>query len=372
LEAIVDLQKQRFFLLGVGGALMLNLSGAQAQSSVTLYGQLDAGFFYSNKTIDPNTGGSGKGKFAFVNSGFLPSTFGITGSEDLGGGVHAKFNLESGIDMANGGFDNSNGNFFGREAWVGLDSSDYGEVQVGLVISPYAYAVFDLDPRSFAQFGGANLIYGNNSVTGFFVNNAINYNSPNIGGFSTSLMYSLGGVAGDFHAGKQYSANVKYQFGGLVLIAAIDDESESSDAIVDNTPFTTPLEAKIIGAIYNFSSFSLKASFSSYKAPFQLSEGVRSGGDNNVYNAGVSYYVTPSVDLCTSFFYIKDPHDSNNHAVDVSFSGQYFLSKSTSLYAEVGVTNNHGNEAIGVGLDGLFNAPQGTTIGAAVGMTHRF
>jgi predicted porin len=65
---------------------------AHAQSSVTLYGLIDAGFTYTN-----NVNGSGR---AAVGSGIDQSRWGLRRSEDLGGGLKAIFNLESGFDAS--------------------------------------------------------------------------------------------------------------------------------------------------------------------------------------------------------------------------------------------------------------------------------
>ncbi|WP_428996017.1 porin [Paraburkholderia ferrariae] len=91
----------------------------RAQSSVTLYGVLDAGLLYTSRAV--NASGT---------------NIGLRGTEDLGGGLSAIFDLESGIDVANGGFGNSNGNVFGRQAWIALNGG-FGTLQAGLQYSPF-------------------------------------------------------------------------------------------------------------------------------------------------------------------------------------------------------------------------------------------
>lgn len=93
----------------LGFALLVSCGMAQAQSSVTLYGTVDGGVLFTNKTAGAQGQNTGH-TIAMNDSGFLPSQFGISGIEDLGGGLKAKFNLDSGIDIGNGGFNNSNGN----------------------------------------------------------------------------------------------------------------------------------------------------------------------------------------------------------------------------------------------------------------------
>ena len=100
---------------------------AHAQSSVTLYGVLDAGITYQSNVRTAS--GQGKSRFS-MGSGIDQSRFGLRGSEDLGGGLKAIFTLESGFNIGNGKFANGNGGMFNRQAFVGL-SSQYGTVTLG-------------------------------------------------------------------------------------------------------------------------------------------------------------------------------------------------------------------------------------------------
>ncbi|HEV7390011.1 MAG TPA: porin, partial [Burkholderiales bacterium] len=87
------------------------LSGAaHAQSSVTLYGIVDAGIEYVNHASDD--GGAAR----LVSGGKNTSRFGFKGSEELGGGLKAIFQLESGINIANGQLDDGPNALFDRRA----------------------------------------------------------------------------------------------------------------------------------------------------------------------------------------------------------------------------------------------------------------
>jgi predicted porin len=55
-----------------------------------------------------------------------------------------------------------------------------------------------------------------------------------------------------------------------------------------------------------------------------------------------------------------------------ALGAQYFLSKHTSLYGQVGVVNNHGAMNTGLSIDGALNEVQGTTVGADLGIRHVF
>src|SRR6202000_920733 len=113
--------KKQVFLAGMTGLIAV---AAHAQSSVTLYGLLDAGLAYkSNDAV-------GKGATWRASSNAMSgSRFGLRGTEDLGGGLKAIFTLEGGFDVNNGKL-GQGGLMFGRQAYVGL-WSQFGTVTLG-------------------------------------------------------------------------------------------------------------------------------------------------------------------------------------------------------------------------------------------------
>ncbi len=96
---------------------------AHAQSSVTLYGSIDAGITYANNVGGKSVWQQGSGNLS-------NNYFGLRGAEDLGGGLKAIFMMESGFDLNNGGFHNSD-DMFNHQAFVGLKSDAYGTVTLG-------------------------------------------------------------------------------------------------------------------------------------------------------------------------------------------------------------------------------------------------
>lgn len=348
----------------VVSAMLLDAT-AQAQSSVTLYGIADAGVLYVSKT--QNAAGGNGGKFlGFTDSGMLPSMLGLTGDEDLGGGLHAEFKLESGINMGNGGFNDSNGNLFGRQAWVGL-RGNFGTLRAGVQFSPYFDSIRDADARGISQLGSNLVVFGVTALgTGIFNSNAIKYESPVLAGLQGSLMFAPGGVAGNFQANRQYSANLSYHQGGLGVFAAYYNGNNGGE----ETPFPTHLamQARMIGASYKLDRLTAKASFANYKM-------AGSGVNNNVYNVGLDFLAAPAFDLNGGVWYMVNRDDTSSKSLMAAVGATYFLSKRTGVYTQVGVVNNKGHDNLGLQLGEAPTtayAPAGTTVAVGIGMYHLF
>jgi len=357
--------------VGVGKALVVISGfifaiGAHAQGSVTLYGLVDGGLLFLSKTENASGGNGGK-LIGFTDSGQAPSRFGLTGTEDIGGGLSAEFKLESGIDIGNGGYNNSNGNFFGRQAYVGL-TGRFGEIKAGLQFSPFFNTLHVLDPVGFSNFGSSLAIYANNvATTGAFNSNALSYTSPLIAGLRGSVMFALGGAAGNFAAGRQYSASLSYQWGGLTVDAAFYDGNPGGT--VQTVPSSTiGFEGRMIGVTYAFGNLTAKASFTNYKV-------MDNGTNNDVYGGGLDYALTSTVNLNGGAWYVSNRDNTSSHSLMGSLGASYILSKATTCYAQVGVVRNHGSENLGLELGDAptsLYAPAGTTVGANIGIRHAF
>jgi predicted porin len=194
-------------------AALGSLAGAaHAQSSVTLYGIIDEGF-------DMITNKGGHHVYQLASSVMQGDRWGLTGTEDLGGGMKAIFLLENGFNLNSGAL-SQNGLMFGRQAWVGL-SSQFGTVTLGRQYD----AIFDYAaPLAAGQLGGG--VYGahpgdlDNSNIDYHANNTIKYSSPVFAGFKFGGTYSLGGTAGNVTNNQIFSAGAAYNQGPVALAAA--------------------------------------------------------------------------------------------------------------------------------------------------------
>lgn len=196
------------YLLGVLAACAFS---AQAQSSVTIYGILDAGFTH----IDDESGRSRTLLADGVNYG---NRLGFRGTEDLGGGLRALFNLEMGFSLRTGAL-GQGGRAFGRQSWVGLSDARLGTLTAG---RQYDFVREYLTPYN---YGGFASVYAGHQgdydrISGKQMDNAVKYTSPSFGGVTFGGMYAFGEQPGDFHRKSAFSLGAGYKSGPLSVGAA--------------------------------------------------------------------------------------------------------------------------------------------------------
>jgi predicted porin len=125
--------KKSTIALAVAAALV---ASAAAQAETTLYGSIRAGIQWTNADIEVEDINSPGDVFDTINDGVWTvkdesSRWGIKGSEDLGNGLSAIYQVEWGFNTAD-----NNGGLNGREQWVGLGGG-FGRVRLGTTESPY-------------------------------------------------------------------------------------------------------------------------------------------------------------------------------------------------------------------------------------------
>jgi len=332
------------FILGVCAAAFA-IPSAHAQSSVTIYGLMDAGV-----TMFSNMGGS---KAWVSDSGVMQSNrLGFLGSEDLGGGTKAIFRLENGFSVNNGKL-GQGGLLFGRQAYVGL-STQYGTVTLG---RQYDFMATNLALDATAAFIGGLYAWHLDDldrIAGEGVNSSIVYNSPDIHGLTFSGMYGFGGVAGDFNEGSAVSAGLSYANGPLNIAAAYTK--------VENTTFTPysiglsqfgnqsapPGTTVSLDKTTNFGvggRYALGAV--TFHALFTWTQLAAPDGSSTlrVYDAGANYQITPALIVGGGYTYSSM---SPNHWNQFTAGVDYFLSKRTDVYFIVNTINAAGPDVVGV------------------------
>ncbi|WP_084515347.1 porin [Burkholderia sp. WSM2230] len=170
--------------------------------AVCLYGTIDDSLLYVNN--------EGKGKFVGMAVGRRSSDFGLTGTEDLGGGYKTYFKLENGFSL-NSGAANQNGAMFGRQAALGL-VSPYGTLSFGTQYDVVVDALVEHTAAfNFAGSTGANAGDVDNAWSDSFPTNTIKYRSPSFHGVAFESMLSMPGSSLGFSHNKLVGAMVEYR-----------------------------------------------------------------------------------------------------------------------------------------------------------------
>ncbi|SIO04272.1 porin [Paraburkholderia phenazinium] len=361
-------------------ALELTFAGqARAQSSVTLYGVLDEFVGYQSTKVS----GKSTSLVALGNNGELTSRWGIRGSEDLGGGYRAVFDLENGFDPGTGSVQNAY-RFFDRQAWVGI-AAPYGEVRLGRQNTPMFAWSGNLDAFSAATYGSG---YNNFANWLARVDNDISYISPKISGTQVELHYSVGGQPGSLAEDAVYQAAVQSNVGPVYLALAYLNAANSTN--------TVRVQEIMAGANYDYGWG--KIYFGFFRANDIISAttgnalanpagkynpatgpvGNVAGNYHNTYSFSADYHISPFLSIGAGYAFITDSSSLDNTAREFSAIVNYDLSKATRLYAVVSRLNNSNSaqyKMTGASITtGAFLTPGAgqSETGAQIGIRHLF
>jgi predicted porin len=356
---------------------------AHAQSSVTLYGVIDAGITYTSNV-------EGNKRWTMGSGGIEQSRWGLRGTEDLGGGLKAIFNLESGFNINNGTLAN-NGGLFNRQAYVGL-SSDYGTVTLG---RQYDAAQDYLAPlTATGSWGGTYFAHpGNNDNLntngGFPVNNSIKFASANYAGFTFGATYGFSNQTG-FANNREYSFGAAYQYQGLRVGAAYAQQNNpgATTGGATNTPALSALNDFVgnyrmrqygVGASYAFGPAQVGVVWTQSREDNATSGAADSLHANN-YEINAKYNLTPALRLGIAYTYTDGSFNSDNevnvgHFHQIGVQTDYALSKRTDVYAQAVYQHATGDN---LATASIYNGSQTSNSAshnqatASVGLRHRF
>jgi predicted porin len=325
-------------------ALLAAAGAAQAQSSVTLYGTIDTSLQYVS-----NDGGHSL--FGMGYSNLSGSKWGLKGTEDLGGGLKTIFQLENGFNPTNGTL-GQGGKMFGRQAYVGLTSDQYGTLTLGRQYDTTTDLVQPITADNYFSsiFATPGDVDNNDNSARF--NNVVKYTSPVLNGFQFAGMYALGGVAGATGSGQTWGAAATYGIGSLNIAAgylsmdnassaktrAFSWASSTADNMNDNQINAAYQSAKSIGiaqvaAQYVAGPFTIAARYSNAQYKPDAFSAFETTQRFNVAGAFLGYQLTPAALLGLGYTWTHGSGDTSNTYNQISLGGDYNLSKRTDLYA---------------------------------------
>lgn len=314
--------KKSLLALAVLGAFA---GAASAQTSVTIYGIADAGLSFEGGS---KTGDSVNKLSSGIESG---SRLGFKGTEDLGGGLSAKFQLETGIAIDTGGF-TQGGTAFGRQAWVGL-SGNFGNISLGRQYTPLFIAGDTIDPFDMGLAGTASNLLHVGGAQSARMNNTLNYTTNNLSGFVGTVAYGFGEVVGNTSASRQWGASGTYSNGPLTALIAYHNYNDAA-AVVPGADLGSH-KTTLIGATYDFQAAKGYFGYAWNKADNSLV----TTEDTRDLLVGVSVPMGQSTFLAS---YIKktDKNSTNAGASQFALGYQYALSKRTDFYTSYAHINN--------------------------------
>jgi predicted porin len=369
-------------------ALACACTASHAQSTVTLFGVLDEGINFTN-----NAGGQQAWQTSSVD--LATSRWGIKGNEDLGGGLHAIFDLESGIVLDNGSA-YYNGRLFGYQSYAGLQSDTFGTLTFGRQFDSVTDIIGPMTANGY--WGGylfAHPLDNDNTDATFHANNAVKFTSNEYGGFSATALYGFSNQAGSFANNRITSAGLKYNAEALTIGAVYEDVSNAGAnaggaAASDEAGFVAANQ-KIygIGASYAAGPATLGLVYTHVNvqrpvsSPYIGDMGTNNASlrfDNIEFNA--KYDIRPDISIGGMYTYTtahlkQNGADHAMHWNQLGVMGQYWLSKRTGLYTQfVYQKLNSGNT--GTPIDTAFipgaASPSSNShqVVARIGMTHSF
>lgn len=366
-------------------AIAATASGvAFGQSNVTLYGNIDLGLVYSSGSNGAVTRGESQ---TAVESAGSQSYIGFKGTEDLGNGLKALFDLQYRVEP-----DVNNGLTEAGRQYVGL-TGGFGTVVAGY-LDGIRYNIF----AKYNPFG--NYSIGNfASMTTQYdrAANAVAYISPAFSGFTLVVAGAtntqtqegqLNGVhinpreqKGNTGDDRLFSINLIYGNGPL----NVDLDYETTTAVDYGDSrlyvFTT-------GVSYDFGVVKVSGLYDVIKGDpnsliggnIDLGGGVNLGGlpigesyDRRNWFIGVEAPLNERARLLASYGQVEDRTLSDADASKWAIGARYALSKRTELYADYAYIDNDDNAGFTINPMGNSQGLSGTGIrGVAFGMNHSF
>ncbi|SDE22010.1 porin [Paraburkholderia lycopersici] len=339
-------------VLAIAAAGATTAISARAQGSVTLYGIVDAGIAYVHNA----QGASGQNQSTLVklSSGNLSgSRWGLRGSEDLGNGLAAIFQLENGFNVGTGALGQGSREF-GRKSIVGLASATWGTLTLGRQYDPLVDLVQPVTADG--PFGGVFGTPGDldNYDNSLRVSNSVKYTSPVVAGLQFEALYGFGGVAGATGSGQTYSFGAAYSNGplslaagyffangGSTLTSGVRTWASSSDSLfntVINQGFASASSIQIVraGGSYAVGALSFGLAYSNTQYADDAYSTFHQTAKFNSGSAFLNYQATAALRAGVGYNYTSLTGPASAHYNQVNLGGGYSLSKRTDLYALAG------------------------------------
>lgn len=308
--------------LSVWGVLA---SGAMAQNSVTVYGLLDADVRSLQDTLSNGNGGRNAKTSRQLEVGpaaLNGNRLGFKGTENLGQGISANFQLEQGFTLDDGAQQVTN-TLFNRHAWVGLSGQRWGEVRLGRTWSVYDVFRGGVNNAANTNFNVTNDTWkaAGGDYTANFANH-FQYLSPVVAGWELDLSYALGenkNAVGNENSGATNTTALALSYTQGPWLLGYSRQSEGQPKNARDTTY------QLLGGSYDWGSAKLVAAYNQVRDK---------DGKERELQLGLS---APLGAFTAYVGYAKAQADNTagvtrTDAQGVSLLGTYALSKRTTVY----------------------------------------
>jgi predicted porin len=333
-------------------------ASAFAQSSVTLYGVVDA-------SIENVKGAKSVTRVSSDN--LASSRLGFRGVEDLGGGLKGKFTLETAVNVDTGANGGGTTRFFDRAAWLGLETG-YGELRLGRQDSSIGVIAGNSAILGTQAYDDLRIASTLSSSTYRRIDNGITYILPKlVDGLSAQVQYSTqvnGSETAGSDTGEAYGLNAQYVAGplglGLGYVSAKQNATGSQEA-----------DAVLVYGSYDFGLVKVTAYYEQDDS--ESAKATLGAAYDKLSLAGLKAAVPFSKDFTLTASVAQAANTAftaNADAMIVALKGQYNLSKRTAVYGLLTAVDNDTTANIGVAQQ----APGAgkSSHGIAFGVRHAF
>lgn len=374
--------QKKLIALAVAG---LASTAAFAQTNVTIYGVVDAGYVNSsgNRSV-----GQGSANFGGIQSGVLGgSRLGFRGEEALGNGLKAVFTLEYALNVDDNSGVGNTGGLNARQQFIGLSSANLGTVALGRQYAPGFMAMFRNDtfvasdaasPIVQMNRAAGNTIY---AATPARINNSVSYTSPRWAGFEVKGIYGFGEAVSNAAAAGNgvsvgnngfFGAGLNYANGPLNLDLVYQsriDVTAAVGAVADQKN----VNEWMVGGSYDFKVVKV---FASYQDQNDKNGTSNQEGSNHSYQVGVQVPVFGNGKVHASYAKLKWDNGNgviNNGDSDAWAIGYtHALSKRTTLYTTFTQTDNDRDARVAAGAIAATRAVGEKNTVFAAGINHSF
>lgn len=333
---------------------------AQAQSSVTLYGIVDINMEVYNNA--PDGSGGAHTVSGMRSGGQSGSRWGLRGSEDLGNGLKAIFQLEAGFNSNTGDGD---GRMFQRTSMVGL-AANWGELTLGRQYTSSFSLTGNFTPLAWGAYEPIA------RITPVRVDNAIKYRGK-FGGADLSAYYSFSNqrdqIVNDYDVTNGYGLAATYQFGMFRVLGSWDRAVDTRTLGVRND---NQMDNFIVGVRADIDKLKITGIYRYRDQETPVGPDQKS----HLYALGLGFQATPAAGIEFGYYHerFKDntqyAYMSDDKWSQFALRGTYALSKRTNLYA-IAAHAIDGPLRLDNNTYGLASGKEKQT-GGAIGIRHLF